>query len=131
MEGVLKFMTAAAGTLGAGHGAGIGIAAKSQALGMNVVGESFDARGESLRVGDDIAGGVAADLPAIVNDDVFVAGVLHAAADESIGGGFDEIFGDVAGETVPTVPAHGRRESQAVFQGGRGWGTKKDSEEDG
>jgi len=131
LEGVLKFMTAAAGTLGAGHGAGIGIDAKLQALGMNVVGESLDAGGESLSVGDDVAGGVAADLPTIVNDHVFVAGILHAAADERVGGGLDEIFRDVAGEAVPTVPAHGRRESQAVFQGGRGWGTKKESEEDG
>ena len=44
-------------------------------------------------------------------------------------GGFDEIFGDVTGETVPTVPTHGRRESQTVFQGARGWDAKKRSEE--
>ena len=66
-----------------------------------------------------VAGSVTADLPAVVNNDVFVTGVFHAAADESVGGGLDEVFGDVAGEPVPTVPAHGRRESQAVFQGAR------------
>jgi hypothetical protein len=69
-------------------------------------------------------------LPAIVDDDVFVAGVLHAAADESVGGGLDEIFTDVAGETVPTVPAHGRSESEAVFQSVRGGNKKMNSQEE-
>jgi hypothetical protein len=64
-----------------------------------------------------------------VGDDVFIAGILHAAADEGVGGGFDEIFGDVAGEPVPTVPSHGRSESQTVFQGGGGWSAKKKSGE--
>ena len=40
-------------------------------------------------------------------------------------------LGDVTGETVPTVPAHGRSESQTVFEGVRGWNAKKKSEEDG
>src|SRR6266576_6095811 len=98
---------------------------------MDVIGEGFDAGGKSFGVGHDVASGVAADLPAIINDDVFVTGVLHAAADEGVGGRLDEILGDVTGETVPTVPAHGRSESQTVFEGVRGWNAKKKSEEDG
>src|SRR6266404_310035 len=87
---------------------------------MDVVGKSFDTGGESFRVGDDVSGSVAVELPAIVNDNVLVAGVLHAAANESVGGGLDEILVDVAGEAIPTVPAHGRSESQTVFQGAPG-----------
>src|SRR5258708_2417595 len=120
LHGVLIFVAAAAGTLGAGHGAGVGIDAEFQALGVDIVGESFDARGESFRVGDDVAGGGAGDLPAIVDDDVFVAGVLHAAANEGVGGGLDKILVDAAGEAIPTVPAHRRSEGQAVFQGAPG-----------
>src|SRR5690242_1987517 len=97
---------------------------------MDIVGERHDAGGESFWVGDDVASGVAADLPAIVNDDVFVASVFHAAADEGVGSGPDEILGDVAAETVPTVPAHGRSESEAVVQGARGWNAKERSEEE-
>src|SRR5713101_492217 len=110
-------MSPAAGAARAGFRASIGIDAEFEALGVDVIGEGLDAGGESFRVGDDVGSSVAADLPAIVNDDVFVAGVLHAAADEGVGGGLDEILVDVAGEAVPTVPAHGRSESQAVFEG--------------
>src|SRR6267154_3034478 len=87
---------------------------------MDVVGKSFDTGGESFRVGDDVSGSVAVELPAIVNDNVLVAGVLHAAANESVGGGLDEILVDVAGEAIPTVPAHRRSASQTVFQGASG-----------
>src|SRR5260370_3332569 len=119
-------MSPAAGAARAGFRASIGIDAEFRALGVDVMGEGLDAGGESFCVGDDVAGGIAADLPAIVNDDVFVAGVLHAAADESVGGGLDEILGDVASEAIPTVPAHGRSESRAVFEGAN-WpnGTQK------
>src|SRR5882724_6639764 len=41
------------------------------------------------------------------------------------------LFTDVAGEAVPTVPAHGRSESEAVFQGARARNTKKNSQEEG
>src|SRR5713101_7818512 len=94
---------------------------------MDVVGEGLDAVGEILGVDDDVAGSVAADLPAIVDNDVFVAGVLHAAGDEGVGCRLDEILGDIAAETVPTVPAHGRSESQTIFQGARRWNAKKNS----
>src|SRR6266852_8383127 len=45
-------------------------------------------------------------------------------------GGLDEILADVASETVPTVPAHGRSEGQTVFQCVRVWNAKKNSGED-
>src|SRR5713101_99844 len=131
LQGVLIFMAAAAGALLAGERASIGIDAKFQAFGMDVIGEDLDAVGEILGVDDDVAGSVAADLPAIVDNDVFVAGVLHAARDEGVGRRLDEILGDVAAETVPTVPAHGRSESQTIFQGARRWNAKKNSEEKG
>jgi len=47
LEGVLIFMAAAAGRLGASHGAGVGIDSEFQAPGMDVVGKGLDARGES------------------------------------------------------------------------------------
>src|SRR6266446_286083 len=72
---------------------------------MDVVGEGLDAVGEILGVDDDVAG--------------------------SVGCRLDEILGDIAAETVPTVPAHGRSESQTVFQGARRWNAKKNSEEKG
>src|SRR5260370_27366795 len=96
---------------------------------MDVVGEGLDAVGEILGVDDNVADGVAADLPAIVDDDVFIAGILHAAADEGVGRRLDEILGDVAAETVPTVPAHGRSESQTIFQGARSCNAKNNSAE--
>jgi len=42
---------------------------------MDVIARA-DAIGKIFRVNDDVAGGIAADLPAIVDDDVFVAGVF-------------------------------------------------------
>jgi len=53
-------------------------------------------------------GGVALALPGVVDVDVDVAGVAHAGGDEQVGGVADVLVGDLAGEEVPAVPAHGR-----------------------
>ena len=52
---------------------------------------------------------VALALPGVVDVDVDVAGVLHAAGDDLVGGVADVLVGDFVGEVVPAVPAHGRR----------------------
>src|SRR5216684_5176774 len=50
---VLHFVLVAAGTLFAGHAAGIGVNAEFQAFGVNVIGERLHAVGEALGVDND------------------------------------------------------------------------------
>ena len=57
---------------------------------MNVISHGLDAAGETLRVGDDVAGVVAADLPAVVDHHVLVSGVSHAAAYDRVGRFLDD-----------------------------------------
>jgi hypothetical protein len=73
--------------------------------------------------------GVAAGLPGVVDLDVDVANILHAARDHRIGHGAYVGIGDPAGKLIPTVPAHGRRSDEAIVgkivqrrQGKRSWG---------
>ena len=88
---------------------GCRIDAELEPLVVHVAGEPCDARGKPRGVPANGAGGIPAVHPAIVDVHVLVADVLHPAADQSIGGGFDARFVDVARERVPRVPAHGRR----------------------
>ena len=73
--------------------------------------------GKLFRIGDDVARGVAIDLPAIVDDDVFVAGVFHAAGDHRVGHAANHVVADVAVKFVPGVPAHRRSFGEAVVGG--------------
>src|SRR6266849_4459794 len=90
---VLRFVLVAAGTLFAGHAAGVGVHAELQSFGVHVIGERLHAVGEALGV-DDV--------------DELVADVFHAGADHGVGHLADQFVTDVAAELVPTVPAHGR-----------------------
>jgi len=100
-------MTAAGGTACAGLRAGVGVDAEFQTFAVNVIGKGFDARGKVFRIGNDVAVFFARDLPAVVDDDVLVAGVFHAGLHHGVGCLAKEIFVDVALEFVPAVPAHG------------------------
>ena len=104
--GVLLLVAEAAFVTAAGLGAGAGVDAELEALGVDVVAEGLHV-GEAV-VGVEDALGVALALPGVVEVDVDVAGVLHAGGDELVGGAADVGVGDVVGEVVPTVPAHRR-----------------------
>ena len=111
-------MAAAAWTTGAGLAAGVGVNAELQSLGVNIISKSLNAGREVLRIGDDVAVLVARDLPAIVDDDVLVAGIFHAGFDHGIGHAADHLFIYIAAEFIPTVPAHWRGERETFIDGG-------------
>ena len=123
---VLLLVVLRARPLGARQRAGVRVEPEPEALGVHVVGERLHARGEALGVGHDRARRLAAHLPAVVDHDVLVAGVLHAARHDGVGGLPDERLAHVAAELVPAVPAHRRRERQAVAGGG-----ERDTEQPG
>ena len=83
---------------------------------MNVIAHRLHAGGETLGVGDDVALRVAIHLPAIVDHDVLIAGILHAARNHGVGGLLDQVLAHIAGELVPTVPAHGRGARQSIVE---------------
>src|ERR1051326_3407633 len=113
---VLKFITAASRTLLAGERARVGVDAKLQTFRMNVISERFHARRKSLRIGEYVSLRVATDLPTVVDHEVNITGVAHAARDHRIGHLLDELLTDVATKLVPTVPAHWRRFGEAVVE---------------
>ena len=95
---------------------------------MDVVGEGLHV-GE-LVVGLDVAAGVALAFPGVVDVDVDVAGVAHAGGDEEVGGVADVLVGDLAGEEVPAVPAHGWGGGDGFVLGEGCGGEKKKSDEE-
>jgi hypothetical protein len=78
------------------------------------LGQGFDPGGETLGVGHDLPGRIPLDLPAVIDHHVLIAGVLHSARHQGVGRSQNELLADVAGELVPAVPTHGRREREAV-----------------
>src|ERR1035438_4530622 len=103
---------------------GIRVKAEFHAERVHVIRQRFDAAGEMLRIGLDIAFRVARDLPAIVDHDVLVARVPHAVLHHGGGDAAHRVLGNVAGELVPTVPAHRRRTGQAIVDSRQGCGEK-------
>src|ERR1035441_2100554 len=81
--GVLFFVLVAALVAGAGLGTGRGIDAEFEALAVDVGGQRLHV-GEFV-VGGDIAGGIAAGFPGIVDVDVDIAGLAHAGLDDGVG----------------------------------------------
>src|ERR1700739_1322392 len=73
---------------------------------MHVVGQRFYV-GKFL-VGGEYAARVALALPCVVDVDVDVARIFHAAGNDLVGGVADVLVGDFAGEVVPAIPAHRR-----------------------
>ena len=58
---------------------------------------------------------IALHLPAIVDHDVLIAGVLHAGLDHGIGHLPDQVFAHMASEFVPAVPSHRRSCGQRLL----------------
>src|SRR5262249_14287255 len=118
--GVLLFVPVGPGPTLTGPAAGVRVDPELEALLMNVVRERLDASRKAHRIGDDPAPGVTGDLPAIVDDDVLVTRVAHAARGQGIRGLANQRRAHVTAEVVPAVPAHGR---------GAGEPIREDSEE--
>ena len=81
---------------------------------MDVVGQSLHTGRKALGVRLNEAPLVPLSMPAVIDVDVLVASILHPGRDHRIGGLSDELLVDVAGEGVPTVPAHRRRLGQIL-----------------
>src|SRR5579859_5876529 len=79
---------------------------------MNVVADGLHSMRKALRIGNDVSARIPAHLPAIVDVDVHVSGIFHARLYHRVGHSLDHVFADVAGELVPRVPSHWRRERQ-------------------
>ena len=88
---VLRLVVLRARPPGAGLRPRVGVDPELEALRVDVVGERLHPRREALRVDHDRAVGGAAHLPAVVDDDVLVAGGLHAARDERVGRAADQL----------------------------------------
>jgi hypothetical protein len=63
---------------------------------VHIVGECLDAVRETLWIRDDRSGGIATDLPAVVDYHVPVPGVAHAARHERVRGFSNQFLADVA-----------------------------------
>ncbi len=114
---ILVLVADAARPLGAGHRADVGVDSELQALGMNVVGQCLDAGGELLRVDDDVAFGIAAGLPAVIDDDVLISCVLHTVGGHLVGClAHDLLVQTFAGKFVPAVPPHRRGSRQTIVE---------------
>jgi len=117
--GVLLLMAERGLVTAAGLGAGGGVNADFEALGVDVVGEGLHVR--ELGVGVQDAAGVALALPGVVDVDVDVAGVFHAGGDDLVGGVADVFVSDAFREVIPTVPSHGGRQRHLRWGRRRGW----------
>ena len=84
---------------------------------MHVIRKNLAAGREARGIGDDISVFVPADLPAIIDNNILVASFFHAFASHRIGHRLNQIFADVAGKLVPTVPSHGRSRGKGVSFG--------------
>jgi len=74
---------------------------------MDVFAQRFHAAGKFVRIDYDVAVRIAVDLPAVVDDEVFVAGIEHAGLHHGIGDFFDGVFIDATAlKAVPAVPPH-------------------------
>ena len=103
--GVLGFMADTSLVVAAGLGAGARVDAELEAFGMDVIAEGFHV-GEAV-VGVEDSLGVALALPGVVKVYVDVSSVLHAGGYELVGSAADVGVGDMVGEVIPAIPAHG------------------------
>ena len=105
--GVLVFVAPAAGPAAASMRARIGIDAQLQSLGMDIVGQRFDAGRKPCWIRQNFPLRIALlRLPEIINVDVLVARGFHAVGGHGVGGFADQLLADPALKFVPTVPAH-------------------------
>ncbi len=61
----------------------------------------FIPEAKALRVSNDVSTGVAADLPAVINDYILIARISHPGAHDRVGRFLDQVFAHVALEPVP------------------------------
>ena len=94
---------------------------------MYIVGQGFDATGETLGIGLELPIGSSLQrAPAIIQTDEIVTGVEVALGDHEIGHLHEQFFPDtiirivlavdVAAESLPGQPSHGRSACQSVLQ---------------
>ena len=104
---VAKLVAQAARILRAGHGPGVGVHPEPQAAGMDLVGQCLHSGGELRAVGQHVAVcGAPLLAPAVIDDDVAIAGGAHAGVEERLGRLADDRLVDPAFEAIPGVPAH-------------------------
>ena len=118
-------VTEGTGSASAGLVASIGVDAELEALGVDVVGESLHAGGETLRIfNDNVSLLITVNLPAVIEVEVLVAELEESLLDHDIGSISGELLGNVAAEFLPGVETHLGLEAQAIVEG------EGDSEED-
>ncbi|MNI35641.1 hypothetical protein D3C73_896730 [compost metagenome] len=82
---------------------------------MNIIRKRLHAAGELDRIGENISVRIAAGLPAVVNHDIFIAGILHSRADQQISRFLNLVLIHIASVIVPAVPAHWRGLCQTII----------------
>lgn len=70
---------------------------------MNAIGHMRHSIGKFGRVHLEVASGVPACRPAVVDKDVFIPEILETEIDHDLGRGEDDVFRDIAAEGVPSV----------------------------
>src|SRR5450432_2202855 len=65
-----------------------------------------------LWIGNDVSILIAAYLPAVIDDDILIPGVLHTGFHHAIRHSLNHVLADIAAKFVPRVPSHGRRERE-------------------
>jgi hypothetical protein len=106
----------------AGFRAAVAVQTEQETAFVHVVGEGRHAAREALAIAHESTRAVSAVVvhPLVVEIEVHVACVAQARAHHDVGDPSNLLFVDVLVECVPAVPAHGRRESDAVFLAGTG-----------
>ena len=95
----------------------ITVETKFKTLRMDVLSKSSHAWWESFLVFNDLVSGrVSIGLPAVIQVEIFVSDSWETSAVKKISSLLDEGFTDIAVESVPRVPAHGRSPSNSVVQ---------------
>src|SRR5207237_10641443 len=79
-------------------------------------GRLLDGAGERDGIGGDTPGPGARHPPGVVDHDVPIAGVAHAARHDCVRGLLNKLGAHVAAEMVPAVPARGRSAGEAVVE---------------
>ena len=105
---ILIFVATASRATTTGFIACAGINSEFQTFRVYIIGKGFDARRKTFGVGDNKSERVAANLPAIVDDYVFVSSVFHSGSNHSISCFHNQFFAYIACKFIPTVPAHWR-----------------------
>jgi hypothetical protein len=82
--GILEFVTQAPRPLLTSQRSCIRVETEFQSFAVDIIRKRFDAGRKSRRVGDDCPIRIAADLPAIVDVHVLVAGSLHPGAEHGV-----------------------------------------------